>query len=62
VTNVRKQLVMSSTQGNGSGEAVTLPLAAYISIRDKKKKAKVQGSNGVGLSSADFKEGACPPQ
>ena len=62
MTNVRKRLVMSSTEGDGSGEAVAPPLAAYISIRDKKKKAKVQGSSGAGLSSVDFKEGACPPQ
>ena len=62
VTNVKKQLVMSSTQGDGSGEAVAPPLAAYISVRDKKKKAKVQGSSCAGLSSADFKEGAYPVQ
>ena len=58
VTNVKKQLVMSSTQGDGSREAVALPRAAYISVRDKEKKAKVKGSSGAGLSSADFEEGA----
>jgi hypothetical protein len=53
---------MSSTQGDGLGEVVALPLAAYIFVRDKKKKAKVQSSSGAGLSLVDFKEGAHPVQ